>query len=123
MKKIFSFIGLVFVFILASCKPNTPAQKGYEKIKEDIKDGLIVPSSLKVNDVECYEGIITKYEIGGYAFQYKISYSAKNSLNMELNQVVYYGYDDESGNIKNYGTDSTKYSSAKNVGKKQSVSK
>ena len=123
MKKILAIICLLFIVVLAGCKPNTPAQRGYDKIKSDIKDELIVPDSLKINDVECYEGIITKYEIGGYAFHYKISYSAKNALNMDINQLVYYGYDDETGSIKKYGSDSTKFSSAKNVGKKQNISK
>ena len=102
------------VFSLFSCEKDTPEQRGYNKIKEDIIEYLKVPSSLKVQDVKCYYHILEAYlTIPGYPYQYKIYCSAKNGLGMEVYDVVYYGYNDDTGEIIYYGDNSEKFDEAK----------
>ncbi len=113
---IFSILGVT------SCSPNTPAQRGYEKAKADIKENLKVPSSFKVTNARCYYSTIEEYIVsGGYPYQYSISYSAKNGFNMDVVSTVYYGWNDEYSSLKYYGEDSSKFNSASSGGKKQDI--
>ena len=117
-----SALALVSLFSITACSPNTPAQKGYEKARTHLKESLKVPNSLKINGATCYYLVIEKYVAsGGYPYQYKIAYSAKNGFDMTINDVAYYGYNDEYHSLKSYGTDSTKFDSASNSGKKQDI--
>lgn len=117
-----SALAIISLFSMTACSPNTPAQRGYEKAKTLLKENLKVPNSLKINGATCYYAVVEKYIVsGGYPYQYKISYSAKNSFDMTVNSVVYYGYNDEYGSLKSYGSDSSKYSSASSGGKKQDI--
>ncbi len=110
------------VLSIAGCSPNTPAQKGYEKAKSQLKDTLKVPNSLKINGALCYYVVVEEYVVGGgYPYQYKISYSAKNGLDMTINDVAYFGYNDEFDSLRDYGSDPTKFNSASNSGKKQDI--
>lgn len=105
---------------VASCSPNTPAQKGFEKAKADIKENLKVPSSLKITNAQCYYIVAEKYLVnGGYPYQYFISYSAKNSFNADVISTNYYDWSDEYDSLKYYGTDSSKFDSARSCGKKE----
>ena len=73
-----------------------------------------MPSSLKVQGVKCYYHILEAYlTTPGYPYQYKIYYSAKNGLGMEVYDVVYYGYNDDTGEIIYYGDNSEKFDEAK----------
>lgn len=115
---------LLFASVLSigGCSPNTPAQKGYEKAKSQLKDTLKVPNSLKINGALCYYVVVEEYVVGGgYPYQYKISYSAKNGLDMTINDVAYFGYNDEYGSLRDYGSDPTKFNSASTSGKKQDI--
>lgn len=113
---------LASVLSIAGCSPNTPAQKGYEKAKSQLKDTLKVPNSLKINGALCYYVVVEEYVVGGgYPYQYKISYSAKNGLDMTINDVAYFGYNDEYNSLRDYGSDPTKFNSASISGKKQDI--
>ena len=117
-----SALTVISIFAMTGCSPNTPAQKGYEKAKTHLKENLKVPNSLKINGATCYYVVAEEYIVsGGYPYQYKISYSAKNGFDMTINDVAYYGYTAEYGLLKNYGTDSSKFNSASSVGKKQDI--
>lgn len=117
-----SALTVISIFAMTGCSPNTPAQKGYEKAKTHLKENLKVPNSLKINGATCYYVVAEEYIVsGGYPYQYKISYSAKNGFDMTINDVAYYGYNAEYGLLKNYGTDSSKFNSASSVGKKQDI--
>jgi hypothetical protein len=113
---------LISVLSITSCSPNTPAQKGYEKAKAYLKENIKVPNSLKINGATCYYVVVEEYIVGGgYPYQYKIFFSAKNSFDMTVNDVVYYGYNSEYDSLKSYESDSTKYNSASSGGKKQDI--
>lgn len=117
-----SAFALISLFSITSCSPNTPAQKGYEKAKAHLKENIKVPNSLKNNIASCYYVVVGEYIVGGgYPYQYKISFSAKNSFDMTVNDVAYYGYNSEYDSLKSYGFDSTKYNSASSGGKKQDI--
>ena len=117
-----SALTVISIFAMTGCSPNTPAQRGYEKAKTHLKENLKVPNSLKINGTTCYYVVTEEYIVsGGYPYQYKISYSAKNGFDMTINDVAYYGYNDEYGLLKNYGTDSSKFNSASSGGKKQDI--
>jgi hypothetical protein len=117
-----SVFALISLFSITSCSPNTPAQKGYEKAKAHLKENIKVPNSLKINGATCYYVVVEEYIVGGgYPYQYKISFSAKNSFDMTVNDVAYYGYNSEYDSLKSYGSDSTKYNSARSGGKKQEI--
>ncbi len=117
-----SALAVISIFAITGCSQNTPAQKGYEKAKTHLKENLKVPNSLKINGATCYYVVAEEYIVsGGYPYQYKISYSAKNGFDMTINDVAYYGYNDEYGLLKNYGTDSSKFNSASSGGKKQDI--
>lgn len=110
------------LFSMSSCSPNTPAQRGFEKAKQDIKENLKVPSSFKVTNAQCYYVVVEEYIVsGGYPYQYCISYSAKNSFNADVISTNYYGWNDEYASLKYYGTDSSKFDSARSGGKKQDI--
>ena len=111
-----SAFALISLFSITSCSPNTPAQKGYEKAKAHLKENIKVPNSLKINIASCYYVVVEEYIVGsGYPYQYKISFSAKNSFDMTVNDVAYYGYNSECDSLKSYGSVSTKYNSASSV--------
>ena len=117
-----SALALASIFSMTACSPNTPAQKGYEKAKAHLKENIKVPNSLKINGATCYYVVVEEYIVsGGYPYQYKISFSAKNSFDMTVNDVTYYGYNSEYDSLKSYGSDSTKYNSASSGGKKQDI--
>ena len=117
-----STFALISLFSITSCSPNTPAQKGYEKAKAHLKENIKVPNSLKINGATCYYVVVEEYIVGGgYPYQYKISFSAKNSFDMTVNDVAYYGYNSEYDSLKSYGSDSTKFNSASSGGKKQDI--
>ena len=117
-----SAFSLISLFSITSCSPNTTAQKGYEKAKAHLKENIKVPNSLKINGASCYYFVVEEYIVGGgYPYQYKISFSAKNSFDMTVNDVAYYGYNSEYDSLKSYGSDSTKYNSASSGGKKQDI--
>ncbi len=125
-RKLFVLIAVTIslLFLVAGCQSNSPAQKGYKKIKEEIVDSLYLPDSFEVQSVSCYEGILQNYDVGAkYPFQYKITYKSKNRLGMDLYSVEYFGYNDETGSIKKYGEDSKEYDSAKSLGTEQKVKK
>lgn len=72
---------------------------------------------------EVYEdGWCWKYLVnGGYPYQYFISYSAKNSFNADVISTNYYDWSDEYDSLKYYGTDSSKFDSARSGWKKQDI--
>ena len=117
-----SIVAAASLFGVVGCSPNTPAQRGFEKAREDIKNNLKVPSSFKVTNAQCYYVVVEEYIVsGGYPYQYCISYSAKNSFNADVISTNYYGWNDEYASLKYYGTDSSKFDSARNGGKKQDI--
>lgn len=117
-----SAFALISLFSITSCSPNTPAQKGYEKAKAHLKENIKIPNSLKINIASCYYVVVEEYIVGGgYPYQYKISFSAKNSFDMTVNDIAYYGYNSEYDSLKSYGSVSTKYNSAISGGKKQDI--
>ena len=117
-----SIVAVASLFGVVGCSPNTPAQRGFEKAREDIKNNLKVPSSFKVTNAQCYYVVVEEYIVsGGYPYQYCISYSAKNSFNADVISTNYYGWNDEYASLKYYGTDSSKFDSARNGGKKQDI--
>lgn len=59
-----SAIAAFSLFSMSSCSPNTPAQRGFEKAKQDIKENLKVPSSFKVTNV-MNKGEIPQYYVEG----------------------------------------------------------
>ena len=105
------------VMTLSSCSLLTASQKGYERIKEDIKSSMISPSSYKCEGVECYYYVQTAV----YPYQYKIDYSGENIFGVRLNVTVYYGYSSGLDVAKSYGSDSSYFDSAKLNGKKESI--
>ena len=102
---------------LTSCSLSLSAQKGYDKIKSDIKSSMYVPSSYKGEKVECYwdKQTIT------YAYQYKITFSGENAFGGRVSSTVYYGYSDGNEAVKNYGSDSSYFITASKRGEKQSI--
>lgn len=118
---IFSLV-LISILSLSGCSLNSPAQKGYEKAKSHLKENLKVPNSFKISGAYCYYNLVEKYvATGGYPYQYKISYSAKNAFDITINDVAYYGYNDEYNIIKSYESDASKYNTASSGGKKQDI--
>ena len=89
---------------------------------ERVEPFLWLDSLAKLNGATCYYVVVEEYIVGGgYPYQYKISFSAKNSFDMTVNDVAYYGYNSEYDSLKSYGSDSTKYNSASSGGKKQDI--
>lgn len=117
-----SALALLSVFSITGCSPNTPAQRGFEKAKADIKENLKVPNSLKITNAQCYYDLIEEYVVsGGFPYQYCISYSAKNSFNIDVISTNYYGWNDEYSLLKYYGTDYSKFVNARDFDNKQDI--
>ncbi len=95
------------LFKIVDFKFDINAQLGYFDIINEIKNDLNNPSSLKIDDVECYL-------LDNENYEYKISYTCKNGLDMELHFVVYYEYRTENKDILNYLSYSKKYEEFKN---------
>lgn len=102
---------------LVSCSFSPTAQKGYDRIKSDIKSSLRSPSSYKGESVECYWDVKTIT----YAYQYKVTFSAENALGGRLSTTFYYGYSDGNDAVKNYGSNSSTFLEASRRGQKQSI--
>ena len=105
------------IMTLTSCSFNPTAQKGYDRIKSEIKAAMRDPSSYKGEKVECYWDVqsIT------YAYQYKVSFSGTNAFGGRVSTTAYYGYSDGLDAIRKYGTDSSYFSAARSRGEKQSI--
>ena len=102
---------------LASCSFSPTAQKGYDRIKSDIKSSMRVPSSYKGENVECYYDVQTIT----YAYQYKITFSGENAFGGRVSATVYYGYSVGNDAARNYGSDSSYFVTASRRGEKQSI--
>jgi|GEM_PF-5591994 len=105
------------MMVLSSCSFNPTAQKGYNRIKEDIKSSMRDPSSYKGEKVECY----WDKQSYGYAYQYKIVFSGNNAFGSRVSGTAYYGYSDGHDEVKDYGYDSSHFDAASKRGEKQSV--
>ena len=105
------------IMALASCHSNPIAQKGYGRIKADIKSSMVAPSTYKGESVECYWDVQTIT----YAYQYKITFSGENALGGRISATVYYGYSDGNDAVRKYGSDSSYFSVASKRGEKQTV--
>lgn len=102
------------LFKIVDYKFDIDAQLGYFNIINDIKNDLNNPSSLIIENVECYLLDDKNYE-------YKISYSCKNGLDMRLHFTLYYEYRIENKDILNYLSYSSKYDLVKNNGNLKTV--
>ena len=102
---------------LSSCSFSPTAQKGYERIKEDIKLSMRVPSSYKGEKVVCYFDVRTIT----YSYQYKVTFSGESVLGARHSATVYYGYCDGNDEVISYGADSSKFVTASGRGEEKSV--
>ena len=84
---------------------------GYELIEKDIKNNLYVSSSYKVESVYYKHDIISLYTSDNVDYIYKISYQAKNKIDMTIHETIYYGYNSKTNKIYNYYENSSKYNS------------
>lgn len=102
---------------LSSCNFSASAQKGYDRIKSDIKSSMRVPSSYRGEDVECYWDV----QAITYHYQYKITFSGENALGGRDSSTVYYGYSEGNDEVKNYGYDSSYFLTSSGRGEKRSI--
>ena len=105
------------IMALASCSFSPTAQKGYDRIKSDIKSSMRVPSSYKGENVECYWDVQTIT----YAYQYKVTFSGENAFGGRVSTTLYYGYSDGNDAVRNYGSDSSYFVTASRRGEKRSI--
>lgn len=103
---------------MLACAPSGPAQEGYNKCKDHLRNHLLVPTSLKVTSAYCYKGIVTKAM--GWPYEYKICYSYETGGGIKMNDIEYYAYNDESRQIK-HNDSSTEFENAKNAGEQQKI--
>ena len=110
-------VGLFTAVALASCSFSPNAQEGYNRIKTDIKSSMLVPSSYKGENVECYWDV----RAFSYPYQYKITFSVENAVGLRVSHTRYYGYNDGDGSLENFGSDSSYFVTASQRGEKRSV--
>lgn len=126
VKKIVSIIAAATLIIIGCVFVNaatSPAQYGYKMCKDDLKEFLYVPDSLKVTEVVCYETENENTIIPTTVYVYKISYKCENKLGMEINDVVYYVYNDIYEDYICFGEDASPFLEARTDGNKKFILK
>ena len=103
---------VIIVALSALSGGNSEAGRGYKLAKEDLEMNLYAPDTLEITRVYCFETILAEKNVSNPVdYVYKICYSAESKAGLKVNNVVYYGYLENSKSIVYYGSDSSVFDS------------